>query len=54
MNALVYNVALLVGVGLIGFGVAQWSIPHACVTVGALVIALTLFGALITTRRGGK
>ena len=53
MNAIVYNVALLLGLALIAFGVgASCGIPCACVVVGTLVIVLTLVGATLSTRRG--
>jgi hypothetical protein len=51
MSPIVYNLALLAGVVLIGAGVGLQSIPHALVVVGALVIALTLFGAMVASRK---
>jgi hypothetical protein len=45
MNMITYNVSLLAGLGMIGAGVALVSVPAALVTVGALVIGLTLAGA---------
>lgn len=44
-----FNVAMALGVALIGIGVGLVSVPWALVTVGALMIALTLF---IAVRRG--
>lgn len=50
MNRLTYNLALAIGLALIGVGVAMHSAAAALVTVGALVIALTLFGAWLESR----
>ncbi|WP_188130677.1 hypothetical protein [Paraburkholderia panacisoli] len=47
MTPLTYNLALLVGIILIGAGVGLTSIPHALVVVGALIVFLTLFGAFM-------
>ena len=52
MNALVYNASIALGIALIGGGVAMVSVPGALVAVGALIIALAMFGAAISTRRG--
>lgn len=52
MNPTVYNISILVGLGLIGSGVALVSVPAALVTVGALVIGLTVFGARLASRKG--
>jgi hypothetical protein len=53
MNALVFNIALLVGVVLIGVGVGlDAGVPRALATVGALVIGLTYGTAYIATRKG--
>ena len=38
MTPLTYNLALLIGIILIGAGVGLTSIPHALVTVGALIV----------------
>jgi hypothetical protein len=54
MNPKVYDVCLLTGLLLIAGGVACWSVPAALVVTGTLVIALTLAGAVLTTRRGGN
>lgn len=52
MNALVYNVALALGLATVGVGVAlRFGIPDALITVGALVVGLTLFGAFIARGR---
>ncbi|WP_439891592.1 hypothetical protein ACS7SF_02835 [Ralstonia sp. 25C] len=48
MSPLTYNIALATGVVLVGAGVALINIPAAFVTVGALVIGLTLFAALMS------
>jgi hypothetical protein len=50
MNALVYNASIAAGIALVGGGVALVSVPGALVAVGALVLAFTVFGALISTR----
>ena len=47
MKPLIYNIAMLTGLALIAGGVAMVNIPTALVTVGTLVIALTMFGAHI-------
>jgi len=51
MKTLVYNMSLLVGLGLIGAGLALVSVPAALVTVGALILGLTVFGAYIARKR---
>jgi hypothetical protein len=51
MTPLVYNVALAVGLLLIGGGLALVSVAAALAVVGFLVIALTLFGAYLTAPR---
>lgn len=50
MNMIVYNASMLVGLALIGAGVAIWSIAAALVTVGALVIGLTLAAANLSRK----
>lgn len=45
MNATIYNLSLLAGLGLVGAGVGMVNVPAALATVGALVIGLTVFGA---------
>lgn len=50
MTPIIYNCCLLAGLGLIGGGVAMVSVPAALVTVGALVIGLTLFGAYLSRK----
>lgn len=50
MNALVYNLALLLGLALVGVGAALWSVPAALVVVGLLIVALTVYGAHLATR----
>jgi len=50
MNPLTYNASLLIGIGLIGAGLALVSVPAALVVVGALILAFTVFGALITRK----
>jgi len=51
MNALVYNVALALGLVLCGLGVGlRYGIPDALITVGALMVGLTVFGALLARR----
>lgn len=48
MSPLTYNVSLAVGLALVGGGVALVNVPAALVTVGALVIGLTLFAAFMS------
>jgi hypothetical protein len=50
MTPTVYNLSLLAGLGSIGAGVAMVSIPAALVTVGALIIGLTLFGVALSRK----
>jgi uncharacterized membrane protein HdeD (DUF308 family) len=50
MNMLTYNVSLLVGVAMIGAGVALVSMPAALITVGAMVVGLTLLGATLSRK----
>jgi hypothetical protein len=52
MNSTVYNISVLVGIALVGGGVALVCVPAALVTVGALVIGLTVFGARMSSRKG--
>jgi hypothetical protein len=51
MSQLTYNISLLAGTALIGIGVGMVSVPAALVTVGGLVISLTLFGAFLSRKR---
>jgi hypothetical protein len=52
MTFLAYNLSLVVGVTLIGVGVAcQWGLPIAGIAVGALVIGLTVLGAVLGSLR---
>lgn len=51
MNKIIYDLSLLVGVLLVGGGVAMFSVGAALITVGALIIGLTVFGARLTSRR---
>ena len=44
-QVMIYNLSMLAGLSLIGVGVAMVSIPAALVTVGVLIISLTLFAA---------
>jgi len=50
MNILIYNLSLLVGLILIGAGVAQISVPAALITMGALVLVLTVLGAYLSRK----
>jgi len=52
MNGLTYNISMLAGVSLVGVGVGMVNLPAALVTVGALVIGLTLTGAYLAGRKG--
>lgn len=51
MNAKTYNLSMLTGVMFIGIGVGMVSVPAALVTVGAMVIGLTMLGAYFTGRK---
>jgi|GEM_PF-1707456 len=51
MNKRTYDLSLLVGISLVGGGVAMFSIGAALIAVGALVIGLTVFGAKLTAGR---
>lgn len=51
MNPTIYNTAIAVGVALVGAGVAMLSIAGALVTVGALVIGLTLTASGLGRKR---
>ncbi len=51
MNRIVYNAALLVGMGLVGAGVGlELGVPRALQVSGGLVLVLTLVGAWIGSR----
>lgn len=51
MNAIIYNVVLLLGVTLVGVGVGMsCGLASALAVVGLLLIVLTLVGAIIATR----
>lgn len=50
MKTIVYDISMAAGVLLIGAGVGMVSVPAALVTVGALVILLTLLGAFLGSR----
>lgn len=46
MNKKTYDISLLIGLALVGGGAAAaWGTPIALVITGALVVALTLWGA---------
>lgn len=52
MNAIAYNVALVLGIVSITAGVAlRYGTPDALITVGALMIGLTVVGAYIVRGR---
>jgi hypothetical protein len=51
MNALIYNVALVVGLVLVGVGIGlQCGVASALVVVGLLVLILSMFTAHIASR----
>ncbi|AFR18477.1 hypothetical protein ISF62_18265 [Burkholderia pseudomallei] len=53
MSALAWNLALLVGIAMIGIGVGMSDgIPRALVVVGALVLAFNVVSAFVATRKG--
>lgn len=47
MTPLIYDLSLAAGLMLIGAGVGMVSIPAALISVGMLIIGLTLFAALM-------
>ncbi len=51
MNPAVYNISLLVGIGMVGVGVGGFDWRLGLIAVGALVLALTLRGAQLTRAR---
>ena len=53
MNKHVYNLSILAGVSLVGIGIGLHDLGAGLATAGALVIALTLFGAFLSTRSRG-
>lgn len=51
MNPRVYDFSMLAGLALVGVGVGMVNVPAALVAVGALVLALTVYGAHLATRK---
>lgn len=45
MTPVVYNASILAGVGLVSVGAGMVYLPAGLITAGALVLALTVFGA---------
>lgn len=53
MNRVIYNAALSAGLVSIGAGAYLVAgLGVALITIGVLMVALTLFGAVFTARRG--
>ena len=51
MSPIVWNLALMVGVGMIGAGIDMaYGVPHALIAVGALVLVLNVVTAFVATR----
>lgn len=51
MSPLVWNVARLVGVGMIGAGIdLKYGVPPMLIVVGALVLVLNVVTAFVATR----
>lgn len=51
MNNTIYNLGLLIGTAGVSAGAGlQWGLPAALLAGGALVIALTVFGAVVAAR----
>lgn len=48
MNRHVYNVALALGVILVSVGAGMVYIPAGVITAGAMVLGLTLLGAVLS------
>ncbi|CAJ8939966.1 Uncharacterised protein [Burkholderia pseudomallei] len=52
MSPIAWNLALLVGVGMIGVGVGlSDGIPRALIVVGALVLAFNVVSAFMAARK---
>lgn len=52
MSPIAWNLALLVGVGMIGVGVGlSDGIPRALIVVGALVLVFNVVSAFLATRK---
>ena len=51
MKAAVYNVSVLAGVALVGFGVGIHDLGAGLCVSGVLVLALTVFAAYLQARR---
>ncbi|WP_200524262.1 hypothetical protein [Burkholderia pseudomallei] len=52
MSPIAWNLALLVGVAMIGIGVGLTDgIPRALIVVGALVLAFNVVTAFVATRK---
>lgn len=52
MNSKIYDISMLTGTVSVSVGAGcQWSLPVGVMTFGALVIALTMFGAIILGRK---
>lgn len=52
MSTITYNIAILSGVALVGVGSWQINRPVGLIVTGALVIGLTIFGAIVSARKG--
>jgi hypothetical protein len=51
MSPTAWNLALLVGVGMIGAGIDMaYGVPHALVVVGALILVLNVVTAFMAIR----
>jgi hypothetical protein len=51
MNPIVYNISVAAGLAMIGGGVAAAvSVPAALITDGALVIGLSVLGAILSRK----
>lgn len=51
MSPLAWNVALLVGLGMVGAGTEMaFGLPRALIVVGALILVLNVVTAFVATR----
>jgi hypothetical protein len=55
MRTLIYDALQIAGVGLVASGAGlQWGLPAGLMSAGALLLALSIFDALMAAPRGGQ